>query len=105
MPAGGIGNRAAVRRFIRRTTKRMIQVKHIVTAFLIAACLLGTSQAATADAEPRGRAYLFRGLIGLIDWGMDELAARITRTGVAANIGSHLAWRDGANQAIADLKP
>jgi len=24
--------------------------------------------------EPHGRAYLFRGLIALIDWGMDELA-------------------------------
>jgi hypothetical protein len=86
---------------------RMIQAKHIVTAFLIAACLVGTRQAATAQtasAEPRGRAYLFRGLIGLIDWGMDELAARITRTGVAANIGSHLMWRDVANQAISDYR-
>src|ERR1700733_363521 len=82
----------------------MIQAKHIVTAFLIAACLIGTSRAVTADPEPRGRAYLFRGLIGLIDGGMDELAGRITRTGVAANIGSHLEWRSVADQAIADYK-
>jgi hypothetical protein len=85
----------------------MIQAKHIVTALLIAACLVGTGQAATAQtagAEPRGRAYLFRGLIGLIDWGMDELAGRITRTGVAANIGSHLDWRNVANQAISDYR-
>ena len=81
--------------------------KHIVTALLIAACLVGTGQAATAEtpsAEPRGRAYLFRGLIGLIDWGMDELAQRINRSGVAANIGSHLAWREVANQAISDYR-
>ncbi len=85
----------------------MIHARHIVTAFLIAACLVATGQAATAQTqggEPRGRAYLFRGLIGLIDWGMDELAARINRTGVVANIGSHLEWSSVANQAIADYR-
>jgi hypothetical protein len=55
-------------------------------------------------ANSRGRAYLFRGLIGAIDWGMDELAGRINRGGVTANIGSHLGWRDVANQAIADYR-
>jgi len=85
----------------------MIQAKHIVTAFLIAACLVGAGQAATAEtpgAAPHGRAYLFRGLIGLIDWGMDELAQRISRAGVAVNIGSHLDWRSVANQAISDYR-
>jgi len=73
------------------------------TALLIAACPLRSGQAATAEtpgAAVHGRAYLFRGLIGLIDWGMDELAQRISRGGVAANIGSHLDWRSVANQAI-----
>ena len=85
----------------------MVQAKHIISALLIAACLVATGQGATAQtagAEPRGRAYLFRGLIGLIDWGMDELAARITRSGISANIGSHLAWREVANQAISDYR-
>jgi hypothetical protein len=85
----------------------MFQAKHIVTALLIAACLVGTGHAASAQtpsAEPRGRAYLFRGLIGLIDWGMDELAGRISRAGVAADIGSHLNWRSVANQAINDYR-
>jgi hypothetical protein len=79
----------------------------IVATVLIAACLFGTSHAARAQtptAEPRGRAYLFRGLIGLIDWGMDELAGRINRTGVAASINSHLTWHDVANQAISDYR-
>jgi hypothetical protein len=68
---------------------------------LIAASLIATGQPASAQ-QVHGRAYLFRGLIGLIDWGMDELANRITRVGVSANIGSHLAWREVANQAISD---
>jgi hypothetical protein len=85
----------------------MTPVKYIA-AFLIAVCLAGIGESATAQtpaaASPRGRAYLFRGLIGAIDWGMDELAGRINRGGVTANIGSHLGWRDVANQAIADYK-
>ena len=79
----------------------------LIAAVLIAACLLGTGQAALAQAsgaEVHGRAYLFRGLIGLIDWGMDELAARITRSGVSANIGSHMMWSSVANEAISDYR-
>ena len=37
------------------------------------ACLAGTATEAAA-AEPHGRAYPFRGMIDLIDWGMDQLA-------------------------------
>src|SRR6476646_2020869 len=80
----------------------MVQGRLIV-AILIAACLTGIATEGTA-AEPYGRAYLFRGLIGLIDWGMDELAGRINRTGVAANIDSHLAWHSVADQAISDYR-
>jgi hypothetical protein len=58
----------------------------------MAACLAGAATKATA-AEPHGRAYLFRGMIDLIDWGMDQLAGRISHTSVAANISSHLMWR------------
>jgi hypothetical protein len=77
----------------------------LIAAVLIAAALLGTGQAALAQAsEIHGRAYMFRGLIGLIDWGMDELGARITRSGVAVNIGSHLMWSSVASEAISDYR-
>jgi hypothetical protein len=95
------------------TPKDMAPVKSIA-AVLIALCLVGTATVAApldpsgaaekTAAEPRGRAYLFRGLIGLIDWGMDELAGRITRAGVSANIGSHLMWSSVASQAISDYR-
>ena len=35
---------------------------------------------------------------------MDQLAGRINRTGVAANISSHLMWRSVADQAISDYR-
>jgi hypothetical protein len=80
----------------------MIKARHIAV-ILIVACLAGTATEATA-AEPHGRAYLFRGMIDLIDWRMDQLAGRINRTGVAANISSHLMWRSVADQAISDYR-
>jgi hypothetical protein len=93
--------------------ERMVQTKHIA-ALLITACLASTAApAASLEApsvaekvtiEPRGRAYLFRGLIALIDWGMDELAQRIDLTGVTADINSHLMWAVVANQAISDYR-
>jgi hypothetical protein len=79
----------------------------LLSFFLVCLCLAGSAQAAPLDApapDVHGRAYLFRGLIGLIDWGMDQLAERITRTGVAADIDSHLVWRSVANQAINDYR-
>ena len=45
---------------------------------------------------------MFRGLIGMIDWGMDQLAGRIDRVGVAADIEAYSSWRSQASQAIAD---
>jgi hypothetical protein len=53
----------------------------------------------------RGRAYLFRGIAGLIfSTGMDELAQRINRIGVAASVDTYLVWRGVANQAILDYR-
>ncbi len=55
--------------------------------------------------QPRGRAYLFRGVAGLIySRGIDQLAARIKRTGIPASVGTYLLWRPTANEAIADYR-
>jgi hypothetical protein len=97
----GYRDRSAVSSFIAGLIE-MIQARHIAV-ILIVACLAGTATEATA-AEPHGRAYLFRGMIDLIDWRMDQLAGRINRTGVAANISSHLMWRSVADQAISDYR-
>jgi thioesterase domain-containing protein len=71
----------------------------VLFAIIIQPCLTSTTHAQQAV---HGRAYLFYGLIPQIDWGMDELAQRINRSGVAANTYSHASWRGVADQAIAD---
>jgi hypothetical protein len=55
--------------------------------------------------EPRGRAYLFRGVAGLIySTGMDSLAARINRTGVTATVHTYLMWRAVVDDAVRDYR-
>jgi hypothetical protein len=92
----------------------MVRTKHIAAILapvLIVACLATTSEAQQPTAAERatvehvrGRAYLFYGLIAAIDWGMDELAQRINRSGVAASTNSHMSWRSVADQAISDYR-
>src|SRR6266516_6398331 len=81
------------------------QITAVLAAVLIAVCLVTTAKAQQPNADhARGRAYLFYGLIAAIDWGMDELAARINRSGVAASTNSHMSWRSVADQAISDYR-
>jgi thioesterase domain-containing protein len=73
----------------------------IVAAIVIAAWF---NTRANAQQGVRGHAYLFYGLIPQIDWGMDELAQRINRSGIAAGNYSHASWRSVADQAISDYR-
>lgn len=62
-------------------------------------------QAVTKITSPRGRVYLFRGVAGLIySRGMDELAARIRRTGIAASVDTYLLWRSVVGGVIRDYR-
>jgi len=62
-------------------------------------------QAAENITQPRGRAYLFRGVAGLIySRGIDTLAARIRRTGIPASVGTYLLWRPTLDEAIRDYR-
>jgi hypothetical protein len=57
------------------------------------------------SAVPRGRAYLFRGVAGLIySRGMDSLTERIRHAGIAASVQSYLLWRPAVEQAIQDYR-
>jgi len=55
--------------------------------------------------EPRGRAYLFRGVAGLIySRGMDKLADRIKSIGITSSVDTYLVWRGIADEAIRDYR-
>jgi thioesterase domain-containing protein len=90
--------------------KELLAYAAVCFAALLIAASLGTAthaqtlfgSSAGHEKAAHGRAYLFRGLIGMIDWGMDQLAARIDRFGVAADIEGYSAWRSVAAQAISD---
>jgi thioesterase domain-containing protein len=86
----------------------MVQRKKTVSTLLaiVAAIVIAAWFNTGADAQQgaRGRAYLFYGLIPQIDWGMDELAQRINRSGIAAANYSHASWRSVADQAISDYR-
>ena len=63
------------------------------------------SAAEKISTEPRGRAYLFRGIAGLIySRGMDTLTDRIKRIGVPADVETYLVWRPICEQAIRDYR-
>lgn len=60
---------------------------------------------AAVNPEPHGRAYLFRGVAGLIySRGMDGLAERIRRVGIPASVDTYLMWRGVVDQAIRDYR-
>jgi fermentation-respiration switch protein FrsA (DUF1100 family) len=62
-------------------------------------------KAGDAITAPRGRAYLFRGVAGLIySRGIDKLAARIRRTGIPASVDTYLLWRPTADEAVRDYR-
>ena len=55
--------------------------------------------------EPRGRAYLFRGIAGLIySRGMDRLADQINRAGIKATVDTYLIWRVIADEAVREYR-
>ena len=63
------------------------------------------SRTETPTNEPRGRAYLFRGVAGLIySTGLDRLAERINRTGLTTSVNTYLVWSGVAADAIREYR-
>jgi LysM repeat protein len=55
--------------------------------------------------ETRGRAYLFRGVAGLIySTGLDKLAERINRAGLTTSVNTYMVWSGVAADAIREYR-
>lgn len=66
------------------------------------------AQATTPAAKSLGtgpaHAYLFHGLMNIFSLGMDDLAQKIERSGVAASLYNHSEWREIADEIAAKYK-
>jgi len=79
--------------------------KPVVVADAADTTLAPPPGAAQKVTEPRGRAYLFRGVAGLIySRGMDKLAERLNGAGITASVDTYLMWRSVADEAIRDYR-
>jgi pimeloyl-ACP methyl ester carboxylesterase len=67
-----------------------------------------SEHATTPAAKPLGtgpaHAYLFRGLMNIFSLGMDDLAQKIERLGIAANVYNHSEWREVADEIASKYK-
>ena len=82
-----------------------IATKPVVVADARDTAVRAPRQLQSVNVTPRGRAYLFRGIAGLIySRGMDKLAERIRQTGLPASVDTYLMWRPVADQAIRDYR-
>ena len=59
---------------------------------------------ATAAPKPQNHVYLLRGAFNIFSLGMDEIAARVQRMGVATTVTNYLGWESLADEAAAAYK-
>ncbi len=62
------------------------------------------ARAAAITSSPAAHVYLLRGAFNIFSLGMDELAAKLQRMGIATTVTNYLAWQALADQAAAEYK-
>ncbi len=88
------------------------QVVQALRAAALTLLLLGVSlgvsaagKAAPAAApRPQNHVYLLRGAFNIFSLGMDEIASRVERMGVATTVTNYLGWESLADEAAAAYK-
>lgn len=80
----------------------------VVAACVVAWFALAGAAHAQNAAKPRlsnsGQVYLLRGLIDVFSKGMDDLAAKLRRRGIASTVMNHSAYESLAAQAISNYR-
>ena len=97
-------------RFSDEPSLRSRRMLRPLWAAALALMLLGvpidvnTVQAATITSSPAVHVYLLRGAFNVFSLGMDELATKLERMGIATTVTNYLAWQALADQAAAEYK-
>lgn len=66
--------------------------------------LAGFAASAQATPAPRAKVYLLRGFMNVFSLGLDELAVKIEKRGISAEVYNHTSWARLANEIARDYK-
>lgn len=78
-------------------------LKVAATALLMLAMPMASARVHAAPARPASaHVYLMRGVLNIFSLGMDEMAARLRRQGIPADVNNYLLWGSVADDAAAE---
>lgn len=87
------------------TSKALLALHAVV--LMLSLVVVSTHVGAAPAASPGKRhahVYLLRGAFNVFSLGMDELADKLQRQGIATTVANHMAWSSLADQAAAEYK-
>jgi pimeloyl-ACP methyl ester carboxylesterase len=100
---GGDNMQGIARRFVRgagfMTTLRRVSVLVAMLSLLV-----GLSGSALAAPERGAKVYLLRGFMNVFSLGLDELAPKIEKRGIRAEVYNHTSWARLADEIAKDYK-
>jgi len=79
-------------------------VRRTGLATLALAVLIAASTTANAAPDHGAKVYLLRGFMNVFSLGLDELAAKIEKRGIRAEVYNHTSWSRLANEIAADYR-
>ncbi len=78
-------------------------LKVAATALLLLAMPMASARVHAAPAAPpSAHVYLMRGVLNIFSLGLDQIAARLQRQGIAASVHNHMLWASVADDAAAE---
>jgi hypothetical protein len=84
------------------TRRTMVGVLMMVSSVVLTT-IFGCSDAQAATRRP-GHVYLMRGVLNVFSLGMDQLALKFQKIGVAATVQNYLGWRGLADEIAASYR-
>jgi hypothetical protein len=78
--------------------------RHFLRVAALTFALIALSTGASSAQGSRDHVFLLRGAFNVFSLGMDEMAAKLQRPGVAVTVANYLSWQSLADQAAAEYK-